>query len=220
MTEDGWNRCTEPQKMLAFLQSSGRASDRKFRLFARGCCRRIWDCLPDPCNRDLVAAVEDHPDGHFHDPDLEGAIVASSRREWEFRDEPAYWVAKYLGRGFYKYTAAGSASAVAVMAMLVPADRDSRDAEAVMQAGLLREIFGPLPFRGVAVGPSLLKWRDGTVPKLAQAIYDERRFGDLPVLADALEESGCDEEQVLTHCWGPGPHAKGCWVLDLLTQRA
>src|SRR5437762_1160866 len=102
MTEAEWLECRAPQKMLEFLRESGRASDRKFRLFACACCRRIWDLLPDPCNRALVAAVEDQPAGSFHDPKLEAALVASSRREHEFRDRPAYWAAKYLGRGFYK----------------------------------------------------------------------------------------------------------------------
>ena len=51
---------------------------------------------------------------------------------------------------------------------------------------------------------------------LAQAIYEERRFGDLPVLADALEEAGCTDADILSHCRGPGPHVRGCWVVDLL----
>src|SRR2546421_491710 len=54
------------------------------------------------------------------------------------------------------------------------------------------------------------------VEQLARSLYEERRFGDMPVLADALEEAGCQEAAVLEHCRGPGPHVRGCWVLDLL----
>jgi hypothetical protein len=61
-----------------------------------------------------------------------------------------------------------------------------------------------------------LSWNNGTVPKLARLIYDERRWDELPVLADALEEADCSDAAILGHLRGEGPHARGCWVLDLL----
>jgi hypothetical protein len=84
--------------------------------------------------------------------------------------------------------------------------------------GLLREIFVN-PFRPVAVDPSWLRWHDGTVAKVATTIYEERAFDRLPVLADALEEAGCRNADILNHCRQPGPHVRGCWVVDLLTGR-
>jgi hypothetical protein len=54
------------------------------------------------------------------------------------------------------------------------------------------------------------------VVKLAQAVYDERAYDRLPVLADALEDAGCHDADILTHCRGPGPHVRGCWLIDLL----
>ncbi len=66
------------------------------------CCRRIWNALPDPSHRDLVAAVEDHPDGSFDNPILQNAIVALSRREREFVADNAFRAVKFLGRSFYK----------------------------------------------------------------------------------------------------------------------
>jgi len=82
---------------------------------------------------------------------------------------------------------------------------------------LLRDIVGPLPFRPVVLDPSLLKWNDRLVVGLAQAIYEERRWGDMPVLADALLDAGCDSEDMLAHCHEQGTvHVRGCWVLDLL----
>jgi hypothetical protein len=82
-------------------------------------------------------------------------------------------------------------------------------------AGLLREIFGN-PFRPVTVDPAWLRWNDGTVPKIAQGIYEERAFCRLPILHDALLDAGCDNEDILAHCRGDGPHVRGCWVIDLI----
>ena len=83
------------------------------------------------------------------------------------------------------------------------------------QAELVHDIFGN-PFRPATIDPKWLAWNDGTVPKLAQTIYDDRRFDLLPILADALEEAGCDDAGILAHCRGTGPHARGCWVVDLI----
>lgn len=86
------------------------------------------------------------------------------------------------------------------------------------QAVLLRDIFGN-PFRPVAIDPAWLAWNDGTIRRLAESIYEERRFENMPILADALEDAGCRAQAILDHCRGPGPHVRGCWVVDLLTGR-
>jgi hypothetical protein len=110
-------------------------------------------------------------------------------------------------------------------AFLVDADDDhpafaaGRATEREAQATLLRCIMGPLPFRSVSINPAWLTWNDSTVVKLAQGIYDDRAFDRLPVLADALEDAGCHDADILGHCRHPGPHVRGCWVVDLLTGR-
>jgi hypothetical protein len=80
---------------------------------------------------------------------------------------------------------------------------------------LLRDVFGN-PFRPVSVDP---RWLTSTVVTLAEGIYQERAFDRLPILADALQDAGCEDTELLGHCRGPGPHARGCWVVDLLTGR-
>jgi hypothetical protein len=87
---------------------------------------------------------------------------------------------------------------------------------------LLRDIFGN-PFRQLAIDSAWFQWNDGIVPRLAAAIYEDRRLpegtldtGRFAVLADALEEAGCANEEILGHLRGPGPHVRGCWVIDLL----
>jgi hypothetical protein len=91
-------------------------------------------------------------------------------------------------------------------------DGDGNIQHSVVEAALLRELFAN-PFRPVIVVPS---WLTTTVVALAQSIYDEKGFDRMPILADALQEAGCGNEQVLTHCRSGGPHVRGCWVVDLL----
>ena len=85
---------------------------------------------------------------------------------------------------------------------------------------LLRDVFGPLPFRPLTLTPSWLCWNDGTVPRLAEAVYGNRAFDHLPILADALEEAGCANTDVLAHLRGVGPHVHGCWPLDLILGKS
>jgi hypothetical protein len=87
------------------------------------------------------------------------------------------------------------------------------------QAHLLRCIAGN-PFRPVVVDPAWQAWNDRTIPKLAQAIYDERAFDHLAILADALEDAGCNNSDILTHLRSAGPHVPGCWPVDLLLGKS
>jgi hypothetical protein len=83
------------------------------------------------------------------------------------------------------------------------------------QAGLLRCIFG-IPFHPITVSPD---WLTATVVSLAQAIYQEKDFARLPLLADALEEAGCTNADILNHCRQPSEHVRGCLVVDLLLTK-
>jgi hypothetical protein len=88
--------------------------------------------------------------------------------------------------------------------------------ERAAQAILLRDILGN-PF-GVVITPDPT-WLTSTVTSLAQAIYTDRAFDRLPILADALEDAGCTNQDILAHCRSNGEHARGCWVVDLLLGR-
>jgi carbon storage regulator CsrA len=88
-------------------------------------------------------------------------------------------------------------------------------AEAAAQAGSLRCLFGPPPFRP-ALRPEWLAFCDGVVAKLAQEVEEQSAFDRLPILGDALEEAGCDDAALLDHCRNAGPHVRGCWVVDLV----
>jgi hypothetical protein len=87
----------------------------------------------------------------------------------------------------------------------------------VGQAAILRDILGPLPFRPVALDPACLT---STAVGLAEGVYADRTWDRLPILADALEDAGCTDADVLAHLRGPGPHARGCWPVDLVLGKS
>jgi hypothetical protein len=92
--------------------------------------------------------------------------------------------------------------------------------ELAVQCTLLRCLFGN-PWRpNPPLPPAVLAWNDRLVVRLARAIYDERRWPDLPLLADALLDAGCDDEALLRHCRDGGEHARGCWAVDLVLGTA
>ncbi len=90
------------------------------------------------------------------------------------------------------------------------------DEEQAAQADLIRDIFGN-PFRPATADP---RWLTISAVALAQHMYQSRDFSPMPALADALQDAGCDSEDILSHCRGPGPHVRGCWVVDLLLGKA
>jgi hypothetical protein len=111
----------------------------------------------------------------------------------------------------------------AAEAASVPAKR----AEQGRQAVLLRDLFGPLPFRPVPIDPAWLSWDGGLVVRLAEAAYEHRTLpagtldlARLSVLADALEEAGCTDADILAHCRQPAQHVRGCWVVDALLGKS
>jgi len=83
------------------------------------------------------------------------------------------------------------------------------------RAKYLRCIFGD-PYRPVTIDPRLLT---STVIDLANAIYDERAFDRMPILADALMDAGCASEEIIAHCRQSDEHVRGCWVVDLLLAK-
>ena len=92
----------------------------------------------------------------------------------------------------------------------------ARKSEREAQASLLRDVIGN-PFHGAAVE---IRWQTANVVALARAIYAERAFQRLPILADALEDAGCTDRAILDHCRQPGEHVRGCWVVDLVLGKS
>jgi hypothetical protein len=200
MTETEWQHASEPHLMLAFLQ--GKASDRKLRLFAVACSQRVWSLIDD-LGRTAVEVAENYADGLAGPDEMRAARLACQGAGGQ-----ASWYAAASNPEVAARNAARSAQAGIASNPIL----GTVAAELHAQADLLRDIFGSLPFRPITLDLSLLT---PTVVQLAQAIYDDRAFDRMPELANTLHQAGCDNDEILGHCRGRGPHVRGCWVVDL-----
>jgi hypothetical protein len=216
MTESEWLVCTDVDWLLDFLARRAPGPDPcKLRLFACACCRRLWHLLPDPRSRAVVVLAEAYADGRAASSTMTAARREARAATGDGHAYQALHAAAYVGAIPLFSRVREGARSCAETAVEGSRNLSTWGAERTAQAALLHDLFGN-PFRKVAVDPAWLRWREGMVPKMAQAVYDEYRFGDLPILADALEEAGCADADLLGHCRGPGPHARGCWAVDAL----
>jgi hypothetical protein len=232
VTEAEWLACTDPQKMLEAVQGSGKASDRQFRLFAVACYRRVWHMLADRRSREAVEVLERHADGGVPRAEVERALRGACTARFEAKTYAGdrLSVARGLSAGYVHRAFNARPSAAAGEARYYGTHAATTAAGPVGQAGteraeeggqcrLLRDIFGGVFRPPPAVPFHVPAWCGG----LAQAAYEHR---DLPagtldparlaVLADALEDAGCADADLLGHLRGPGPHVRGCWAVDLL----
>jgi hypothetical protein len=219
MTEAKWLGSVNPLSMLAHVRTG---SARKLRLFACAGCRLLWDFLPDVRSRQAVEAAEEWADGLIGRKELQSFRTGAEAALRAAVETP-------IGDGYAHFRAAQVAvqaciprkdtvlavSYLVSSATLHPSVRGSRSFGDKLVCDLIRDLFGN-PFRPSRIDPAWLTWGDGTVPKLVRAIYDERAFDRLPVVADALEDAGCAVPVLLGHCRGTDPHARGCWLLDHL----
>lgn len=212
MTETEWRTSADPEAMVKFLL--GRAGERKLRLFAAACVRRVWHLPLADAVRAAVEVAERYADGEADVKELAKAnqltSLATSRRG---RDAGALEAARFAAR-LVTYHNVGNHDPRADWEKQTPPD----PAEVAAQCDLLRCIFAD-PFDPVAVDPDWLARNEGRVAKVAESIYRRRAFDELPLLADALEDCGCADTRLLDHCRGAGPHARGCFAVDALTGR-
>ncbi len=218
MTEAQWLACGDAGPMLTFLR--GRAGERKVRLFACACCRRLWDLLGSPQARQAVEAAERYADGLADEAEVAAAAAALAYVRRPAGAGPRGFFAHAAVSYLFAAAEGGAVSGAAAVSSWACGADHSAGAAYAAQADLLRDVVGN-PFRALPrPGPAWLAWEGGTVPKLAAATYEERAFDRLPILADALEEAGCTEAGLLSHLRGPGPHARGCWAIDLLLGKS
>jgi hypothetical protein len=212
VTEAQWRRCADPVPMFPVL--SGLTTGRKLRLFAAACCRRIAHVLPDERILRALDAAERLADGTI-DPS-----------EWADAEARA----KEVRRGIHPLLDAQQwnavvASVIAVSHASCPdhelqlaantsaAARRAVQAEPATHAHLVREVFGD-PVRPVKFSSA---WRTSTVVALAAQMYERREFSAMPILADALQDAGCESVKILNHCRDTNQvHVLGCWVVDLV----
>jgi hypothetical protein len=241
-----WLSCSDSQLMLRFLRDANLLTDRKARLFAAACYRRVRHRLEDGDLRKAVEFAEQYADGLASREDLRGNAWGRAEQGalvvlWN-ATEAAFVSAEYCTgvaarsqteRGqeidraweetFREAWARGCVSTEARMLAdaQAPADwlaerRKTVRKEERAQTDLLRDIFDN-PFHPVAIDP---RWLTSNVIDLSRVIYDERAFERLPILADALMDAGCDDERILRHFRDVKlAHVRGCSQLDLLLEK-
>jgi hypothetical protein len=193
-------------------------SRRKERLFAVACCRRLGNLLADPRCVAGVDAAERYADSEL---DKDGLKVVKKEVTAAAR---ATGKSKPTGGSWTPADAVQMATSLIRSEVLVTAPIRiaiffnwmkirTRAEEEAIQVDLLRDVFGN-PFRKVKFSPA---WRTDTAVSLARTMYDSREFGAMPILADALQDAGCDNETILAQCRDTAlTHVRGCWVVDLV----
>jgi hypothetical protein len=210
--------------MLEFVRGGGKASARKLRLLACAVARRLWPLLRGTRGRRAVEVAERYADGGASARDLWAARVAAQPARLRLGGG---WSAPATAPAAVVGVDPGWAAASALRAAQVDAAHLGLGAPvAAAHCALVRCLFGPLPFRRAAADGAWLSWDGGAVVQLARAAYDGRHAqrgtldnARLAVLADALLDAGCTNEELLGHLRSPGPHARGCWSVDVLLGR-
>jgi hypothetical protein len=196
---------------------------RKWRLWGIACCRLHPEALADERARRGLDVAERLAEGRVAASEVTAArqAVQAVRRErraamkydplteYTPTPDPLWAIDLLLDSSWGNFACAARTAAHGGHVIDEPREEDRPYAD------LCREVFGN-PFRLAKIERAWLTWNGGAVKSLAQTIYDERTFAQLPVLADALEDAGCRNESILAHCRGEGPHVRGCWVVDLV----
>jgi len=191
MTGMEWAVCHDPRLMVTALSRQCAVSDRRWRLFVAAFWRWIADRLPESQQEviDVATATEDWAET--------GRLPTGERA--------STWPDMIFFGADARQTAMRTAE--------FPYHGSSRQVEQIaQQTALLRDIFGN-PFR---IPHLESRRRTSDVVALARAIYDEKVFERMPILADALMDAGCEDEAIVGHCRGENSHVRGCWVLDLV----
>jgi hypothetical protein len=242
MTEDEWLCCIDPKPMLDFVKAT--ASDRKLRLFACACCRRILHLFTDRnISRKTIEFAERFADGQATRNELHGnawgtpgqAHPVVQRKAWDAAEGCADYAVgmianAVLGFDEEKYKAWQSAfdSAWLQQGYHLSEAKDKADASMPAEwvasgksASSEERKYQSFIFRDIFANPFRLvtvdpSWVTPNVVLLAQANYDERGFDRIAELPDVLQEAGCTNHDIVRHCRQENEHVRGCWVIDLI----
>lgn len=222
MTEDKWLGPAHPRSMLNFMV--GRTTSRKLRLFSSGICRALNELELNQFFADALETLEGFADEKVTKLELarQSESLAAQRRELkgsslrETLPDELRWIWNAFEASLIDDAAKSALSVLKHAIDIIPMIR-RLGLSTALTGFILRDIFGN-PFRPVTLDP---RWLTSTVLDLARSIYDEfpRQVGGsakMPILADALMDAGCDSEEIISHCRAPGPHVRGCYVVDLI----
>jgi hypothetical protein len=221
MTEQEWLGCDDAHEMLQFLRLGSQIDDRKLRLLGCACARLVWVWAGDEPPPIAIERAERFADGLFTKAGLRRARQEVRKMRYDMQGTEAasrpIWGAYWLVEVVATENAYGSVITEMYRLTTSLLFLDTSGWSTVCR--LLHDVVGN-PSRPVAIPTA---WRTPTVVSLATAAYEERSLPSgeldparLAVLSDALEDAGCDSNEILAHLRGPGPHVRGCWVLDRL----
>ena len=221
MTEEEWFAWRDPREVVQRLLADIRApiaaafTHRKMVLFGAACCRRVEDRWKDERVCTAVEAAERHCDARTNeDRQLIKPVRLLIRedREWA-SSEPGRLAKAVCGRSGWSVALECSWEA----SFLFGGATLWTEHERGTQMSLLRDIIGN-PFRSTRGSP---KWRTETAVLLAAQMYESRDFSAMPILADALQDAGCDSDDIFSHCRDANQvHVRGCWVVDLVLGKS
>jgi len=208
MTEEKWLGAIEPYNLITseFLHKNW-THPRAPRLLACAVCRLIWVQFRDSRSRKAIEVAEEYADGKVTLKALTAAHK-TARSAYEEARKADRWhsaIAAETGRPKNVMSALES-----VVMTVSGTDQNAFD-PIVMP--MIHDVFHRRLFRPITLSPS---WLTSTVLALATGIYDEKAFDRMPILADALQDAGCENEDILNHCRQPGEHVRGCSVVDLV----
>ena len=233
MTEDAWQTSNQSGLMLEWLEANHCASARKKRLFAFSACRLGWDELRPEVRRFIEAAEDlvEYPSpgtantlfqGQFHD-----ALVSLHRVDLTNLESSTFHLVGYTVTSMGTTAAIiaavedlGEVAPPEAIAALVREQFRTPSRKARWVSARLRDRIDTWPSDtrppDLLLVREWLTWEGGLVTGLAQAIDEDRDWSRMPILADALEDAGCNEPALLDHLRQREAHARGCWALDLL----
>jgi hypothetical protein len=194
---------------------------RKARLAACGCFRSVWDLLTDVSLKAAVEAAEGYADGLWGFDRMQAAREEFVRQSHWLKSPYVEGCAQLLRRDVDRAVESVVSAYDSRVRSEDPAEvqwarqMEQREAAARLHADIARDIFGN-PFRPVTFDPS---WRTSTAVAIARQMYESRDFGAMPILADALQDAGCENAAILDHCRSDKPHVRGCWVADLVLEK-
>lgn len=207
MTEQEWLTSEDPDHLLKWLQRSKRfrPAPRKLGLFACACARRLGARVTDAFTMNGLNLAERMAEGIATEKECRAFHRRRDSQHGKYV-HIAVWAVRVLENENWTSHETSARSVAGYVAC------ELGTGEPELQSQLLRDVIGN-PYRPVMCDAI---WRSATVVAIAQAICDQQSFSNLPILADALEDAGCDNSEILAHLRGPGPHVRGCWAVDLL----
>jgi hypothetical protein len=230
MTEAEWLACDDPIEMLKYLRgphslreevsgiftylvevdAPGLTSKRKLRLAACACCRRIWHLLCDRRSQELIETNEQFAEGIASAEHLAFAHIKASEA-YESAKSVLYSEAAKAVLGLREWLDVERLRPIRDVIRRELSESYVRP-ELIAQSDLIRDVVGNL-FRPVIIAP---EWHTDTAIIFARQMYESRDFSAMPILADALQDAGCDNTEILNHCRADEVHVRGCWIVDLL----